>query len=97
MFKRLLSTKKFAFTAITTTAGVLAYNTDPRVERRVVALVRSTRTAICAVRIIRDYTWHLKVKQKLFGEVSQDQYLLDKADCHQRSANTLLQLFKTNG
>jgi len=72
----------------------LLYQFDPLTERRLVASVRSARTAIAATSVIADYSWTLKYKALLFD---QPDYLDDKAKCHQRSANKLLALFKTNG
>lgn len=77
----------------TTSIGLYTlYAIDPQSQKRMVSLVRSTRTAKCAFSVIIDYYINLKFKDQ-----SDDQRLINKSKCHQRSANKLLELFRTNG
>lgn len=84
-----------AFAAVGVTSLIYIYNKE-EVDLTAWGLARSTRTAVTASKIIIDYLITLKLRPQ-FISYSEQELLLLKSKCHERSASSLLQLCKNNG
>ncbi|KAI8813993.1 ABC1 family-domain-containing protein [Cladochytrium replicatum] len=87
--------KPLRFVSLIAGAGLLAYAVyDPaETYKQYLAVVRSSRTVVACVLMGVDYKWSLRNGPEVLGEEGYEQV---KSDCHQRSANRLLDLTKAN-
>lgn len=73
-------------------AGFYLYDPDNFNHNRL-AFIRSYRAAQTGLLIALDYKWTLRKGPEIVG---QEEYERVKGECHQRAANRLLELCKTN-
>ncbi|KAJ3323925.1 putative aarF domain-containing protein kinase 1 [Boothiomyces sp. JEL0866] len=88
---RIISAHKFKLTAAFVASGVIYYESDSSLIKKPYGMVRHIRAISTLGVIAADY------KSSLKGDPKSDQYLKLKSQCHQRSADRLLGLFRTNG
>ncbi|KAJ3310335.1 putative aarF domain-containing protein kinase 1 [Boothiomyces sp. JEL0838] len=90
MFRN-IAAHKFKIAGALVASGVVYYESDSSLINKPYGLVRHVRAITTLGVIAADYKFNLK------GDTKSDEYLKMKSECHQRSADRLLKLFRTNG
>ncbi|KAJ3274474.1 putative aarF domain-containing protein kinase 1 [Terramyces sp. JEL0728] len=82
---------KFKITTALVVSAAIYYESDSSLLKKPYGMVRHFRAISTLGVIAADYKYSLK------GDPKSDEYLKLKSQCHQRSADRMLQLFRING